>query len=469
MLVQGCQLIAQGGTMHRVSKWIVSVATGILIAVLGISLAQADSPKCVESNKQVVCQDDGAPTPILIEIEIPTPELELALSDMVKRVRPAVVKVARPDATGSGFIFSTNPDTGVAYVMTNYHVIDEAYSLSVVVNDRNVYTPEIKYRDPRRDLAVLEICCDDFVSVPFADSNTLYAGDEVIAIGYPMDHMMPRTLRPGRTIVPGEASVTKGMISAFRYQSRRDRELVQIDAAINRGNSGGPLFTPDGQVVGMNTFGVSKELADELNFSVLETTIQEKLRIWAEGADDEFGPVSGDLRHTVDNYIETWSPEFTATSDEFEISATFTNPYAAKSHRWSYGFSFGNERSDDDEDQFIYFVVTSRKHWALNIRKADNSLETIRSGTVPQLRTDADQSNSLALMVDGKYGWLYVNGYRVRLNNRPIGQTDLGGDYTQSHSGSVAVINGFYTGDARSRAITRYKDFYGVSYSHDNP
>ena len=54
-----------------------------------------------------------------------------------------------------------------------------------------------------------------------------------------------------RVIVPGEASVTKGIISAFRYSTRRDAQLVQNDASINPGNSGGPLFTPQGQIVGL--------------------------------------------------------------------------------------------------------------------------------------------------------------------------------------------------------------------------
>ena len=93
---------------------------------------------------------------------------------------------------------------------------------------------------------------------------------------------MPRR----RVIVPGEASVTKGIISAFRYSTRMDAQLVQNDAAINPGNSGGPLFTPQGQIVGLNTFGYEYDLDDRplrgLEFAVLETTIQERLGLWAE-------------------------------------------------------------------------------------------------------------------------------------------------------------------------------------------
>ncbi len=453
-------------------KWIGIAIGTVVIMLLGIGIVSGQAPPNETSTSPVLetPTSDGEPTPIPINVGTPTPVPTPTLSDMIKQVRPAVVRISRPDGTGSGFIFSANPASGKAYILTNYHVVDEAYSLGVFVNDREFYSPKIRFLDPRRDIAVLEICCDDFVTVPFADSHELYAGDEVIAIGYPMHSVMPRTLRPGRVIVTGEASVTKGMISAFRYDSMMDVELAQIDAAINHGNSGGPIFTTSGQVVGMNTYGMKHTLADALNFSVLETTIQEKLRIWADGPDAEFGPVSGELNHVVDSFIEEWSPpKFEATSDEFQVGVTFTNPYSATNRSWSYGLMFGKDRDDDPEDPFMYFVVTSRKVWRLFVRKADNSLEQVLGGSVPQLRTGANQSNSIALMVDGKYGWLYVNGYRVWLNILRLGQTDLGKDHTSTHGGSVAVINGFYTGDARSGAVTQYKDFYGVSYSHDNP
>ena len=416
-----------------------------------------------------VCGGDGEPTPIPITTPTPTPSE--SLSEMVKRVRPAVVKISAsgwlPYARGTGFIFSTSSDGG-AHILTNFHAVIEAEGLAVKVNDTKWYTPAVQFLDARRDIAVLYICCGDFESVDFADSNALFAGDQVVAIGYPEDVFMPRTLRPGRVIVPGEASVTTGMISAFRYDSIRDAQLVQTDAAINGGNSGGPLFSTDGQVVAMNTFIISKFIADELNFAVLETTIREKLRIWTEGPDAEFGPVSGDLAHEVDGYIEVWSPDFEATDDEFAVSTTFVNPYHADTdaETWNYGFYFG--RTADPDDQYMYFVVSSSKRWYLEVRKADGSLETILSGQVPQLRTEAGQRNSIAMLVDGKYGALYVNGLRVYLNDEPVGRyIDLGGDLVQSHGGRVAVVTGYFLDSERAGAVTAYEDFTGVSYSHD--
>ena len=418
-------------------------------------------PECAE--------DDGT---IEIPIATPVPPTE-SLSDMVKRVRPAVVKISKlgylPYAMGTGFIFLTVPDIGSAYLLTNYHVVDEATDLRVKVNDTDWYEPDVIWLDPRRDLAVLGICCGDFVSVPFADSNTLFAGDDVIAIGYPNDYLMPTDLRPGRAIVPGEASVTTGIISAFRYSSAMDAELVQTDAAINFGNSGGPLFTPDGQVVAMNTLRLSLSSAEAIDqsFSVLETTIQEKLRIWANGPAAEFGPLSGEMPHDDDNYIEALGvEEFEATSDEFQLTATFNNPYDADGHDWDYGFRFGYNGEDDDP--YMYFIVSSIGKWYLDVKKADGEFEAVLSGTVTGLLTDEGESNTLSLMVDGKYGWLHVNGLRVLLNDEPTKQIDLGGELVSSHEGSVAVVTGYFEDSEQEGSSTSLADFTGVTYSHDS-
>ena len=110
----------------------------------------------------------------------PTPRPE-SLSEMVRRVRPAVVKISVDNtvfANGSGVIYDTDSDNR-AYILTNHHVVDEATRLSVQVNDAEWFTPEVLRIDPRRDLAVLRICCGQFTSVKFADSDTLFAGDDV--------------------------------------------------------------------------------------------------------------------------------------------------------------------------------------------------------------------------------------------------------------------------------------------------
>ena len=86
---------------------------------------------------------------------------------MVRRVRPAVVKISSDGdvlANGSGVIYRTDSRNS-AYILTNYHVVDEAPQLWVQVGDADWFTPEVLRIDPRRDLAVLRICCGVFTSV----------------------------------------------------------------------------------------------------------------------------------------------------------------------------------------------------------------------------------------------------------------------------------------------------------------
>ena len=90
----------------------------------------------------------------------------------------------------------------------------------------------------------IEICCNDFKTLEFGDVSDLQSGSQVIAIGYPLD-------------LPGEASVTRGIVSAIR--SNREFETIQIDAPINPGNSGGPLVSERGKVLGINTFGIRSD------------------------------------------------------------------------------------------------------------------------------------------------------------------------------------------------------------------
>ena len=351
--------------------------------------------------------------------------------------------------------------------------------------DSKWYEAEVLSLDPRRDIGMLRICCGEFATVDFMDSDTVDAGDDVITIGYPQDLWLPgtppRTLPkifelPGdRKIIPGEATVTKGIISAFRYSKEMDAQVVQVDAAFNGGNSGGPLLSRSGRVVGVNTFGFDDIpslgiFRQGLNFAVLETTLQERIRLWDAGPSDSFGPLSGDLPHVIDEYFELFLPEFTATDDEFVLDATFVNPYGADERLWSYGFLIGWTGSPADEppDKYINLVVNSRGWWTIGESGGGGWLH---SGLLPQLLTRAGEKNRVTVYVDGQYGWLYVNGLKVRDHegNAVPGYgrgIDLGGELVVSHEGSVAVLTGLLSDSERDGAVTRYEGFRGWTYDH---
>src|SRR5437016_4268416 len=146
----------------------------------------------------------------------------------------------KTNSLGSGFIVDT---AGV--VVTNNHVIADADEINVIMNDGTKIKAEIVGIDKKTDLAVLKFApLRPLVAVKFGDSDKLRLGDWVVAIGNPFSL--------GGTVTAGIVSAKNRDISSGPYDS-----YIQTDAAINRGNSGGPLFNLDGEVVGVNTLIIS--------------------------------------------------------------------------------------------------------------------------------------------------------------------------------------------------------------------
>jgi serine protease Do len=139
-------------------------------------------------------------------------------------------------AMGSGFI--VDPD---GYIVTNNHVVEGAGEITVILHDGTRHTAKVKGRDPKTDLALLKIeTSEELPYVRFGDSEKAKVGDWVVAVGNPFGL---------------GGSVSAGIISARGrdIQSGPYDDYLQIDAPINRGNSGGPLFDASGKVVGVNT------------------------------------------------------------------------------------------------------------------------------------------------------------------------------------------------------------------------
>jgi len=139
-------------------------------------------------------------------------------------------------AVGSGFIISAD-----GYVVTNHHVVRQAEQINVILDDGNSYRASIQGRDPKTDLALLKIKPNKPLPfIEFGDSNRARVGDRIVAIGNPFGL---------------GGSATTGIISARGrdIQSGPFDDFIQIDAPINQGNSGGPLFNMHGRVIGINT------------------------------------------------------------------------------------------------------------------------------------------------------------------------------------------------------------------------
>jgi len=138
-------------------------------------------------------------------------------------------------ALGSGFVIS--PD---GYILTNNHMVEDAEKVTVELAGGRKFTAEITGTDPDSDIAVIKIDADNLPYLELADSDTLEVGEWVLAIGNPLGF--------SHTVTAGIVSAKGRSVGLATIEN-----FIQTDAAINRGNSGGPLINLEGKVVGMNT------------------------------------------------------------------------------------------------------------------------------------------------------------------------------------------------------------------------
>lgn len=192
----------------------------------------------------------------------------LSLQEIYEKNIPSVVSITSQTASG------TSAGTGVivsdaGYLVTNYHVVCRAQSIDVKLTDERKLTASVVGEDPVSDLAVLYIAADGLTPAQFGDSDTLRVGDSVVAIGDPLG-------------VELRGTMTDGIVSAISRDVQvdgRTMNLIQTNAALNSGNSGGPLINSMGQVIGINTMKIGA-FADSsgvegLGFAIPSATVQE--------------------------------------------------------------------------------------------------------------------------------------------------------------------------------------------------
>ena len=192
----------------------------------------------------------------------------LSLQEIYQKNIPSVVSVSctlsSGSASGTGVILS-----GQGYIVTNAHVIDGAREIRVLLTDGRELDAHLVGTDRVSDLAVLRIQAEGILGAQFGDSETLRVGDTVVAIGDPLG-------------VDLRGTMTDGIVSAINRDvtiNGRTMNLIQTNAALNSGNSGGPLINCFGQVVGINTMKISaftdQAGVEGLGFAIPSATVKE--------------------------------------------------------------------------------------------------------------------------------------------------------------------------------------------------
>jgi serine protease Do len=196
----------------------------------------------------------------------------------------------RPVAQGSGFFISED-----GYLVTNNHVVEEGSAFTVVMNDGKELDAKLIGTDPRTDLAVLKVDgVGKFTYVDFADDSKVRVGDWVVAVGNPFGL--------GGTVTAGIVSARGRDIGAGPYD-----DFIQIDASVNRGNSGGPTFNLNGQVVGINTAifspsGGSVGIAFDIPASTAKQVVQDLMKsgsVQRGWLGVEIQPVTADIAESL--------------------------------------------------------------------------------------------------------------------------------------------------------------------------
>ena len=192
----------------------------------------------------------------------------LALQDIYERCIPSVVSISSNyyggTSTGTGVILSRD-----GYIVTNAHVVEDAVSVHVILTGGITLDAAIVGSDKISDLAVLWVDHDGLTPAELGDSNVLRVGDAVVAIGDPLGVALRGTM-------------TDGIISGINRDitvDGRTMTLIQTTAALNEGNSGGPLINCYGQVIGINTMKIGDAMSyagvEGLGFAIPSTTVSE--------------------------------------------------------------------------------------------------------------------------------------------------------------------------------------------------
>lgn len=254
---------------------------GIVLATIIVALAGLLACGGAPQTSEVHGTTKTSPTPRATSRPTgSSPASETSSTETLQNIMPSVVTILTEwvdysyflqpmpyKGAASGIIFSAD-----GYIITSRHVVQDAQKITVILQDKRIFTAKLWGADPFTDLAVIKIEASNLPAAQLGDSRSLKLGDGVTAIGNAFD-------------LPGGDTVTKGIVSALGRSIKLENgiilhDLIQTDAAINPGNSGGPLIDQSGKVVGINTaiIGGAANIGFSISTATAVPVIQELLR-----------------------------------------------------------------------------------------------------------------------------------------------------------------------------------------------
>ena len=368
---------------------------------------------------------------------------------MVETARLSVVQIVMSaGGTGSGFFVG-----GAGYILTNRHVVQGNGQATVVLHDSRRLSATIEYIHPQYDLALLSIA-EGYWQPPLPFAKTARVGEPVIALGHPFGMDM---------------TITEGIVSAFPLVDGVD--YVQTDAAVNPGNSGGPLLNLQGEVVGMNTWGIHKDISEGLNFAIHFDLMATELWAMIQAAvapptptpksvapptptprpaahpETVFGPINGSIPHDPeDGLVEEYNSS-TWLADAV-IEARFFNPYSRQEGEWDTGFLF-RYRQGREYSLFHAVMIHSGGWWYHDLRTDEEENHRLASGYSEYIAAGAHEHNDVRIITFEDEGTLFIN-------DNYIATLDLSG---LAGEGSVVLASGFYSNSGIKGKSTQFENF----------
>lgn len=220
----------------RLAAWALLAVAIALIAGLKMASARSAPESFADLAEKALPAVVNVSTTQMVSPDSQIQDLDDMFREFLDRQNGDKAKPRKATSLGSGFIIDP-----AGYIVTNNHVIDGAEEITVITHDNEELKAKLVGRDEKTDLALLKVeAKKPLPSVKWGDSDVLRIGDWVLAIGNPFGL--------GGTVTAGIVSARQRDINAGPYD-----DFIQTDASINRGNSGGPMFNMDGDVVGINS------------------------------------------------------------------------------------------------------------------------------------------------------------------------------------------------------------------------